>query len=152
MFVRDFVHVVQPFERVAPRFVTSTTWLVPIAEQAAAAARDVAVTLGGANRPEGEPLGSLRCQIGPLRARATSLLLPLWFVSDESTAALPDLAGDLEVAPVGTARSLLAFGATYRRPAQDLHEVERVARAAEVGVRTFLDGIAVVLAQPATAP
>ena len=151
MFVRDFIHVDRPFEVVAPRFVSDTGWIAPIAEEAAADARDVAVSLLG-HRPTGpaEP-GRVRCEVGPVRARKSSILVPMWLISERTEAALPDLAGDLEVAPVGVHRSLVAFAATYQRPTHDLDLLERVERATEAGLRTFLIGIAAVLNRPTSA-
>jgi len=151
MFVRDFIHVAQPFEVVAPRFVSDTRWLAPIAEEAADVARDVAVSLLGSG-PAGttgragpvEP-GLVHCEIGPLRARSASILIPMWLISEPADTALPDLAGDLEVAPVGATSSLVAFGATYQRPTHDPQVLARVERATEAGVRTFLKGIASAL-------
>lgn len=149
MFVRDFIHVSQPFEQVAPRFVRDTAWLAPLAEDAAEVARELAVSLLGRGQSGPARPVAVRCEIGPVRARATSLLVPLWLLTEGQDNALPDLTGDLEVAPVGTGRSLLAFGATYRRPASESRELHRVERATEAGVRTFLSGIADVLNQRA---
>jgi len=142
MFVRDFIHVSQPFEQVAPRFVHDTAWLAPLAADAAEVARELAVSLLGHDQAPPARRGPVRCEIGPVRARATSLLVPLWLLSEGPDNPLPDLTGDLEVAPVGTGRSLLAFGATYQRPARESQDLHRVERATEAGVRTFLSGIA----------
>lgn len=151
MFVRDFIHVGQPFEAVAPRFVADPSWLGPIAEDAARVAHDVALSLfppaiGGSQRTR--RARPVRCEIGPVRARDSSLLVPLWLMRTDPDAVLPDLAGDLEVAPVGAMRSLLAFGATYRREGSDAATRERIERATEAGVRTFLTGIAANLGAP----
>lgn len=184
MFVRDFIHVDQPFEVVAPRFVTDTSWLAPIAEDAAVVAREVALALtdgpavhdgsdgnadgnghvrangnghvraNGNGHPDsgrgnghhdgtGRPgIGAVRCQVGPVRARSRSILVPMWLIMVEGAALLPDLSGDLEVAPVGADRSVIALGATYRRTSPEREESLRVERATEAGVRTFLNGIA----------
>lgn len=163
MFVRDFVHVGQPFESVAPRFVADTSWLSPIAEEAIERARDVVVSLFDEGDHLRERFGPVHLEIGPARARATSLLVPMWLLSGSGGPAgttgaggstgstVPDLSGDLEVAPVGATRSLLAFGATYRRPAQEAVTTHRVERVAESAVRSFLDGIATALARPVSA-
>jgi hypothetical protein len=153
MFVRDFIHVAQPFELVAPRFVSDTEWLAPIAEEAADVARDIAVSLLGSGPSPMRPAEPVRvhCEIGPLRARRTSILIPMWLLNERGDTALPDLAGDLEVAPVGTGRSLVAFGATYQRPTHDPEMLSRVERATEAGVRTFLSGIATALSRPVPA-
>ncbi|MFA5885581.1 MAG: hypothetical protein WDA60_17150 [Acidimicrobiia bacterium] len=148
MFVRDFIHVDQPFEVVAPRFVSDTDWLAPIVEEAAVVARDVAVSLLGHSPAGPAQPGRVRCELGPVRARKSSILVPMWLISERAEAALPDLAGDLEIAPVGAHRSLVAFAATYQRPTHDLDLLERVERATEAGVRTFLNGIAAVLSRP----
>jgi len=141
MFVRDFIHVGQPFEVVAPRFVSDTSWLAPIAEEAAVVARDVALSLGP-DHPANGHVGDVRCEIGPVRARAHSILVPMWLLNDGWDSSFPDLTGDLEIAPVGSSRSLLALGATYRRPTREREALQRMERATEAGVRTFLNGIA----------
>lgn len=157
MFVRDFIHVRQPFTAVAPRFVSDTSWLAPIAEEAAAVARDLSRSLrtepvgtaAGSPAPVGAANGSrddrravVRCEVGPVRARAHSILVPMWLIDEGADSSLPELTGDLEVAPVGSTHSLIALGATYRRTTRERDELQRVERAAEVGVRTFLNGIA----------
>ncbi len=85
MFIRDFIHVDQPFEVVAPRFVSDTAWLVPIAEAAATTARDVATQVArgaGGDGPNPTPSRApVRCEVGPVRARAGSILVPLWLIS-----------------------------------------------------------------------
>jgi hypothetical protein len=75
----------------------------------------------------------------------------MWLIGRGGDDALPDLAGDLEVAPVGASRSLIALGATYQRPTRAREDLQQVERAAEVGVRTFLRGIADVLSRPVPA-
>lgn len=154
MFVRDFVYVHQPFEVSAPRLLTDTSWLAPIAEAAAATARDVAARLGdrsGAHDLEAAARpprpGRIRCHVGPLRARADSILVALWLFG-EPEGGFPDLTGDLEVAPAGTGRSLLALGATYPRSPTEPVAAHHLERATEAGVRAFLNGIATVLEGP----
>jgi hypothetical protein len=163
MFVRDFIHVGQPFEAVAPRFVSDTSWLAPIAEEAAIVARDVALSLGLATEGDGHPAPGggtcgaahtgnvVRCRLGPVRARADSILVPMWLIDLRGGSPLPDLAGDLEVAPVGAGACLVALGATYRRTAREPDTVLRVERATEAGVRSFLNGIAAFLGRPTPA-
>lgn len=148
VFVRDFLHVPQPFEAVASRLVGDPSWLAPIAEEAASTARAVAWGLSGRDPLPSGPSG-VRSELGPPRVRASGLMIPLWFVTPGDDPWLPDLTGDLEVAPVGPERCLLAFAATYRRPARDPQVVERVERATEAGVRALLHGIAAMLARPA---
>jgi len=147
LFVRDFIHVPQPFEDVAPRFAPDASWLLPIAEAACAVGEEVLSALGGESfaANAGYPsAAAARIEIGPVRSHASSLLVPLWFVG--ARAGLPDLNGDLEIAPVGRSRSLVAFGATYPRPARELAAAALVDRATEAGVRSFLNGIALALA------
>jgi len=180
MFVRDFIHVDQPFEVVAPRFVSDTSWLAPIAEEAAVVARDVAHTLalpdpatagtgstadlggcrnGHTHNGDGDAtgngarshpgwVGAVRCEVGPVRARAQSIFVPMWLIDVTGTAVLPDLNGDLEVAPVGSDRSVISLGATYRRAGPGREAALRIERATEAGVRTFLSGIAGYLGRP----
>lgn len=171
MFVRDFIHVGQPFAVVGPRFVSDTSWLAPIAEEAALVARDVATSLtptgpdvehrstgSAGRRPDGRPRGRdglpgasprvVRCEVGPVRARADGIVVPMWLLGVNGAAPLPDLTGDLEVAPVGADTTLLALGATYRRTTGERDELRRVEAATEAGVRTFLNGIAGFVRRP----
>lgn len=150
MFVRDFIYVAQPFEVAAPRFVSDTSWLAPLAEEAAASARAMAAQLRAAtdDTPAPVPPGRIRCEVGPLRARVGSLLVPLRLFGEHGADGFPRLAGDLEVAPVSAERSLVALGATYPRPTHRGEALQRIERATEAGVRVFLDGIATVLGRP----
>ncbi len=145
MFVRDFIHVDQPFGEVAPRFVRDASWLTPIAEEAVRAAYEVGTRMLDSAAPERAVVEPAGVKIGPVRARAASILIPLWLLTATPHLGLPDLAGDLEVAPVGAHRCLVAFEATYRRPSREPEVLARVERATEAGIRTFLTGIAAAL-------
>jgi len=83
-----------------------------------------------------------------VRALSDSILVPMWIVNLAGAALLPDLSGDLEIAPAGTDRSVIALNATYRRISHERDELVRIERATEAGVRTFLSGIAGHLGRP----
>jgi hypothetical protein len=130
MFVRDFIHVEQPFETVAPRFVADARWLHALSDD-----------------------DRMHFETGPVRVRLDSLVVPLSMsaVGPSGTAesgpagALPPLEADLEVSPLGPDRSQLTLSATYRRPGASGPEAQLAQRAAEAGVRSFLQALAALL-------
>jgi hypothetical protein len=123
MFVRDFIHVDQPFESVAPRFVAGNAWLHDVADDGAEA---------------------LQYETGPVRARLDSLIVPI-VMSGATTAGLPRLEADLEISPLGPERSQLTLSATYRRPADTGPDAVMAQRAVEAGIRRFLQALAASL-------
>ena len=122
MFVRDFIHVAQPFENVAPQFVAGSGWLDDVVD-------DDAV---------------VHYETGPVRARLDSLIVPL-VISGRSDDGLPRLEADLEVSPLGPEHSQLTLSATYPRPADTGSDTGRAQRAVEAGVRRFLQALAASL-------
>ncbi len=145
MFVRDFIHVEQPFENVAPRFVADARWLHALAEDAAAEADQVSTAL---RAPVGDGRNRIHCETGPVRVRLDSLVVPMSMSGagvSESGAELPPLEADLEVSPLGPDRSQLTLSATYRRAGATGPEAQLAQRAAEAGVRSFLQALAALL-------
>jgi len=140
MFVRDFIHVEQPFENVAPRFVADARWLHVLAEDAAAEAHQLSTRLGA---PAGDGRDRVHCETGPVRVRLDSLVVPMSMSG--SAGALPPLDADLEVSPLGPDRSQITMSATYRRLGATGPEAQLAQRAAEAGVRTFLQALAASL-------
>jgi hypothetical protein len=123
MFVRDFIHVSQPFESVAPRFVSGTGWLQDVTQ----------------NAPD-----SIHYETGPVRARLDSLIVPI-VMSGAIASELPQLEADLEISPLGPERSQLTLSATYRRPTDTGPDAVMAQRAAEAGIRRFLQALAASL-------
>jgi hypothetical protein len=142
MFVRDFIHVTQPFESVAPRFVADASWLTAIAERAATNGRELSTVLRLDDDPEGrtDPVGAVHCDSGPVRVRRDSLVVPLT-ITASGAGALPELEADLEVSPLGPALCQLTLNATYRRAAAGTDDA-LAQRAAEVVARAFLQAVA----------
>ncbi|HZP30194.1 MAG TPA: hypothetical protein VFC99_14670 [Acidimicrobiia bacterium] len=144
MFVRDFIHVAQPFESVAPRFVADASWLNGLAEDAAANARQLTGSVRLVAPPrgaDGRRAGTVQCETGPVRVRRDSLVVPLHIAGSDGEA-LPTLEADLEVSPVGPGLSQLTLSATYRRTGPSAADDAIVQRAAEVVARTFLQALA----------
>jgi hypothetical protein len=148
MFVRDFIHVAQPFESVAPRFVADATWLTAIAEDATVNGRELAAGLrldDPRERPEevapaARP-GSVQCDSGPVRVRRDSLVVPLTITATDA-GAMPELEADLEVSPLGPTLCQLTLSATYRRAAVPGADEALAQRAAEAVARAFLQAVA----------
>jgi hypothetical protein len=142
MFVRDFIHVAQPFESVAPCFVTDPGWLASIAEGAARDARDLsaAVLPEDGTGGNGRTPSSVHCDTGPVRVRRDSLIVPLRVAADGPE--LPPLDADLEVSPLGPARCQLTLSATYRRATGSATDDALAERMAEAAVRIFLQAVA----------
>lgn len=124
MFVRDFVHVDRPMDAVRPQFLTrADLWLAPLADRACNVSLEVGVT----------------------RLRGDALVLPLVWVWRASDTALPPLLADLEVAPILSTRTEIAFCGTYAPVREGLgRRVDELVRhrLAEASVRSFLTEIA----------
>jgi GAF domain-containing protein len=143
MFARDFVHVHQPFEHVAPRFAGEATWLEPIVTDALGHA----VALHGG--PELRSRGSLakqraRCTRGSLRVRDGALVVPLTWTFDLDPLALSPVESDLTVAPIDQAQCMLTVEARLRssvhtQPVRMQHLVEAVLRGFLLGLAKIVD-------------
>jgi hypothetical protein len=143
MFVRDFIHVAQPFELVAPHFIADADWLNRLAEDAAVHARELSETLqlppdDHADRNADEPV---HCESGTVRVRRDSLIVPM-VITGGAGDGLPPLEADLEVSPLGPTLSQLTLSATYRRTGADAADDAMVQRTAEVAARGFLQALA----------
>ena len=140
MFVRDFIEILQPFEAVAPRLVRNAAWLDPIACDAL---EEAVATLGALYPDQAVQLGiplSVRCERGPVRLRADTLVMPLRWETNLPAFLHPSVDSDLEVLPLGAARSQIALNAnTCTNPGDDDAVTRRVA---ETGVRAFLRQLA----------
>jgi len=123
MFVRDFIHIAQPFENVAPRFVSGANWLLEVA---------------------GDDTATVRYETGPARARLDSLIVPI-VMDDTTEEGLPRLVADLEISPLGPERSQLTLSAIYRRSEDTGADAVMAQRAVEAGVRRFLQALAASL-------
>jgi hypothetical protein len=134
MFARDFVHVNRPFEQVAPRFSGSVSWLDPIVDAA----------LGGTRRAH--------CSRGSLRARESSLLVPLMLFFDPNPSVLTPLTADLTVAPLDAMQCVLTLEARLQPPAGI--EATAVQHTVDSVLRAVLHGLVDVIGadQSAGAP
>jgi hypothetical protein len=144
MFVRDFIHVAQPFESVAPCFVADAGWLTAVAEDTAVNARELSASLRSGD-PGAEAglvaVPAVQCDTGPVRVRRDSLVVPLRIAATDGTDA-PLLDADLEVSPLGPGLCQLTLNATYRRPTPPGTDDALAQRTAEVVVRSFLQAVA----------
>ena len=139
MFVRDFLAVEQPFEMVAPQLLQDAAWLDPIAHDAVAEAIDALVALHpGTPLALGVPPVTVRCARGPVRIRDDALVMPLRWDTTAPRDVLPTLISDLEVLPLGRARSHLVMSATCHPDAAD----PTTGRVVDTSVRAFLRGLA----------
>ena len=140
MFARDFIDVSQPFEAVAPALLQDPTWMDPIAYHAVVHAVGTLRAL----RP-GRPLTvdvppiAVHCTRGLVRIHDDALVMPLRWNTNLPSAVLPQLASDLEVAPLGPDRSQVVLSATYHRVETPDHTMRR---AVETALRAFLRGLA----------
>jgi hypothetical protein len=142
MFVRDFIHVAQPFESVAPCFVTDPGWLASIAEGAARDARKLSAAVLPDDPADGDARtpSLVHCDTGPVRVRRDSLVVPLRVAG--AGAELPPLDADLEVSPLGPTLCQLTLNATYRRSAELGTDDALAQRMAEAAARIFLQAVA----------
>jgi hypothetical protein len=146
MFVRDFIEVSQPFEAIAPRLVRNANWLDPIAHHAV---EQTMATLFAQHPDRPDPLAvplQVRCVRGTVRLRADALVMPLRWESNVPSSVLPNLDGDLEIVPLGSARSQIGINARGSTVQSDSDEATR--RAVEIGLRAFLRELADILDEP----
>ena len=143
MFVRDFIHVAQPFELVAPHFIADADWLNRLAEGAALQARELSETLRLPPDDHADPDADapVHCETGSVRVRHDSLIVPMVITGGPGDG-LPPLEADLEVSPLGPTVSQLTLSATYRRTGADGADDALVQRTAEVAARSFLQALA----------
>ena len=142
MFARDFVHVHQPFEQVAPRFAREPTWLEPIVTDALGQAPTQQLEF---DLPSPSPRFAERahCTRGPLRVRDSTLVVPLIWFFERDPLGLSPVESDLTVTPVDPTQCLLILEARLRppasvRPSALQHVVEAV-------LRSFLHGLADII-------
>lgn len=153
MFVRDFVHVDRPMEVVRPRFMAGADeWLAPLASRAFAAHEELREQLAPTGRRgqacATECASKVLLEVGVVRLRDDALVLPLLWDVSFSAVPFPPLLADLEVAPIGSARTLIAFSGTYEPPRDGLGRRDDellLHRLTEASVRSFLTEIARVL-------
>lgn len=144
MFVRDFIHVEQPFQEIAPRFLRDPRWLAPIVDTAITDAFAVTHATGGAPCGATEPradgsVADVRFDRGVVRSRPGGIVLPIAWSALAPSRPFPAISGDLEVAPIGLHRSEIVLSARYQDPVQVEHHV------VEAAVRAFLQALAATL-------
>jgi hypothetical protein len=141
MFVRDFIEIPQPFEAVAPRLVCNAAWLNPFLH---AALEEAVSTLGALSTDEPLTLRlaplTVRCGRGPVRLRADTLVMPLRWETNLPAFLVPDVDGELEVAPLGVVRSQLALNANAGPSSPGQDDIAR--RVMETELRAFLRHLA----------
>lgn len=124
MFVRDFIHVERPFQRVAPQFLRDPRWLHPIVDEAVGEAARVSHALAGSTdgidavtnadiRLDTTPAG-VRLERGAVRSRAHGLVVPISWSHVVDPTWFPPISGDLEIAPIGLSRTELVLTASYQ--------------------------------------
>jgi hypothetical protein len=143
MFARDFVHVDQPFEHVAPHFAGDPSWLEPIVTDALGRAT---ARHGGSDLvpPRDDAGQRAHCSRGPLRVRDSTLVVPLTWSFSVDPFALSPVESDLTVAPLDVARCVLTVEARLRpladpHPTSTQHLVEAVLRGFLLGVADAVD-------------
>ena len=163
MFVRDFIHVAQPFQTIAPRFLCDPGWLRPIVDKAVDEAARVSRALAGSPEEVGDAIAhtatapEVQLDRGAVRSRARGLVVPITWSNVMEHIWFPPISGDLEIAPIGPSRSELVLSASYQSPKaldppREQALVEPAAahpavvhRVVEAGVRAFLQNLAITL-------
>jgi len=144
MFVHDFAEVRRPVALVVARLAAPTpTWMGPVARAACGDAAAALALAGVPGLPGGQDL-DVRVETGPPRVHGDTSIVGLrWTTSPE--AALRDLDADLEVGPFGDRRTQLVLHGRCDPPADVEVPEAALRRAARVGVRAFLTGLAQAL-------
>ena len=132
MFVRDFIHIAQPFENVAPRFVTRLANASPrrLLRRRALRRRHRHRALRNRSRPGAATRLADRPDRDGRRPPKTGCRR---------------LVADLEISPLGPEQSQLTLSAIYRRPEDTGADAVMAQRAVEAGVRRFLQALAASL-------
>ncbi len=139
MFIRETSQVTQPFEHLAPHFVTPN-WLHLLAITAVGDALQSVRNTEGSRQPAITVWPeALRYELGPIRLRPHQLAVAMRWNSRLSPERFPELFdGDLQVARADAARSDLTVVGTYPRSQLPSVEPDVIQQATVGWARGFL--------------
>ena len=144
VFLRSFVTVARPAAQVEVEIVAGALkWLPDMAKEANGDGERLLSELGfrfGSRRIARQ----IEVEIGAARAGAGLTFMPIRWHAATEAGLFPTLEGELEIAPVGAARTQLGLSANYSPPLGFLGKVADRAlfhRVAEVTVKDFLERI-----------
>ncbi len=149
MFVRYYVELPLPLDRVAQALVgPSRGWVSALAVDADARGDQLLAEVGV--RVDGRRLlgATVRIELGEPAQLGDKTVLPMSWRATAGTGLFPAMDGDLEVAPLGPARTQLAMSARYQPPLGRLGSaLDRAVlhRVAEATVKDFVDRVAETL-------
>jgi hypothetical protein len=144
VFLRSFVMVARPSAQVETEIVAGAEkWLPGMARDASGDGQKLLAELGfrvGNRRIARQ----IEVEIGAARAGAGLTFMPIRWHAATDANLFPTLEGELEIAPVGSARTQLGLSANYSPPLGLLGKIADRAlfhRVAEVTVKDFLERI-----------
>jgi hypothetical protein len=150
MFVRAFTDVAAPFEVAEEALLRAPeTWVSGLATDADAHGERLLAEVG-VGRPGRRINKRVEIEIGSSMQFPSKTVLPVSWHATGAPGLFPELEGDLEIAPMGPARSQLSLSAQYVPP---LGMAGRVAdrallhRVAEATVKDFVERTATALEQ-----
>jgi hypothetical protein len=152
VFVYYYTHIACPFEQASPRLRGLQENVNAAAGEAYRDIEELRVKLG--IRAEGDPrVGkTVAVRLGPPLETPYAVTIPINWEATGLPSLFPTLAGELTLAPLGSAACQLALRGTYEPPLGALGRVidrALLQRVAEAGVKSFVDRIAQDLEAPA---
>lgn len=145
MLVHDFAYIDVPAGVVRARFVGGPdAWLDSMASHAAAQGDALRLRLGP-HGTRGALTKRIVVEVGHPLARAGATLIPLTWRATGVSALFPMFSGDIEVAALGGAETVVSIWGQYEPPLGALGEaLDRFGlhRIAEASVRSFLQELA----------
>ncbi len=150
MFVRYFVELSLPFPEVEEGLLRSPLEWVPGLAREAQARGEVLLAEVGFGPPGRRMEKGVEIKLGRPERLGSRTLVPMSWRPTWPGALFPTLEADLELAPLGPARTQLGMSALYRPPLGQLgRAIDRALlhRVAEATLKDFLDRAAEVLEQ-----
>lgn len=150
MFVRYFLDLADPFEKVeAALLADPSSWVPGLAREAGEAGELLLAEVGFAVSEERRLDTEVEISIGTSSRAPGHTRLPMSWKPTGGGRLLPALDADLEVASIGTSRTQLSISARYRPPLGTLGRILDRAllhRVAEATIKDFLDRVGAVVA------
>ena len=144
VFLRSYVDVARPIAEVEVEMAAGVeNWMPDMARGANGAGEKLLSELGF-NLGKRRIGKQITVEIGAPKATAGLMFLPIRWQSATETELFPTLEGVLEIAALGSARTLLGLSATYEPPLGLVGKIADRAlfhRVAEVTVKDFLERI-----------
>jgi hypothetical protein len=152
VLLRSYVDVARPIEEVEAELAAGADNWMPDMAKSADGAGEKLLSEVGFNLGKRRIARNITVEIGAPKAAVGLMFLPIRWRSATQAGLFPTLEGVLEVAPLGSGRTLLSLSASYEPPLGLIGQLADRAlfhRVAEVTVKDFLERIAARLERTA---